>query len=410
MTRRAQTRRHSATSARGLTRRDLLRSGAALTAAAALPGSLLASAAMPAAPLLLPGAPLPGARQTKRIVLVVFGGGVRSRETLGSGNTPALDRMAAEGTVFPRTSVRNNGHYGSTVNIFTGTNESYGIRENGRPIHPTLFEYVRAGAGLPPSEVWLSTAGSDQETNYAYSAHDRYGADYGANLIGGEGIFNAELVDVMGGRQALGSANADVERQMAALRGSVRTPLVVDGAAGVANDPEASGRIERYLLEELRGDTARLTGLGANDAKSLRVARNLMGIFRPRLMAVTLRNADVAHQSINDYVTVIRRCDEELGQLFDTIRNDEELASSTAIFVLPEFGRDRDLNMRRGLDHGDGSEDLLNVNLVAWGPDFRKGKVQSREIESIDVSVTIASMFGVKSPVARGSVISGLMA
>ncbi|MED5329728.1 MAG: hypothetical protein VX916_00355, partial [Planctomycetota bacterium] len=86
-------------------RRDLLAGGATLAAAAMLPKAVFGS------PKSLPSLALPGAQKTQRVVLVVFGGGVRTRETILSDNTPNLRRMAEEGVVFPNTVVRNNGHY-----------------------------------------------------------------------------------------------------------------------------------------------------------------------------------------------------------------------------------------------------------------------------------------------------------
>ena len=61
-----------------------------------------------------------------------------------------------------------------------------------------------------------------------------------------------------------------------------------------------------------------------------------------------------------------------------------------------------------GLDHGDASDELNKVALVAWGPDFKSGKVETREIRSIDVTPTIVSMFGTRMGAKTGSVISGL--
>ncbi len=385
-------------------RRDLLAGGATLAAAAMLPKAVFGS------PESLPSLALPGAQKTQRVVLVVFGGGVRTRETILSDNTPNLRRMAEEGVVFPNTVVRNNGHYGSATNIFTGTFDSYGIRENARVPEPTLFEYIRRDAGLAPTDVWLSTAGSDQETNYAYSSHEQYGRQYGANLIGGEGVFNAEFREVItGGTGQLPTRDAKSEDALAALRGAIQPDRKADATGGV-NDPESVARIESYILDELGRGTSNITGLGANDAKAMRVASNLLAIFKPRLLSVTLRAADVAHGSFNNYVTVIRRNDEELGRLMDAIGQDPDLAETTAVFVLSEFGRDRDLNERRGLDHGDGSDDLLKVATVAWGPDFSKGKEVSREVRSIDVCPTIADMFGVRATMAQGGVLPQLFA
>jgi hypothetical protein len=391
----------------GLTRRQILGAGAALAAVAALPGKRTLAAPLPA---LLASPPLAGAPKTKRVVLVVFGGGVRSRETIQSGNVPNLMRLAGEGVLYPSTHVENVGHYGAAASILTGVTENFGIRENDRTPHATVFEMVRKGAGLPAADCWLSTSGSDQETNYAYGSDSRYGSRYGANLIGGEGLFNAEFRELLGGERALGNSTGRQDELLRRLRGSLHPPLAAEGAGGVGNDPEAAARIESYVLEELRGGTSAITGLGASDAKAMRVARNLMGIFRPRLLAVTLRGADVAHGSFNDYVQIIRRNDEELGRLADAIRGDPELRESTALFVLPEFGRDRDLNLRRGLDHGDDSDELHKVALLAWGPDFRKGNVSSSEVRSLDVAPTIASMFGVSPASARGSVLPDLFA
>ena len=406
-------------------RRQLLTGGAALAALALLSGRARAGAlrrvlaprapgllAPRAAGLLAPVPVRPGANRTQRVVLVVFGGGVRTRETLDSDNTPNLKRIAAQGVTFPKTNVENVGHYGAALSIFTGAYENFGIRENARAPHPTLFEYLRKGAGLPASDAWLSTSGSEQETNYSYGTDSRYGSRYGANLIGGEGVFNAEFRELLGGDRGLGQADPEQDRLVASLRGAIAASGREAGgeAAGVANDAQAAARIESYILEELRGGTTAITGLGANDAKAMRVARNLLAIFRPKLLAVTLRNPDVAHGSYNDYVQVIRRNDEELGKLFDAIGQDRELADSTALFVLPEFGRDRDLNARRGLDHGDDSAELHQVALVAWGPDFRRGKVVNADVRSIDVCPTVASLFGTQAVAARGSLLPGLMA
>jgi len=391
-------------------RRELLRAGAVLAAAAA--ASAVSRSAL-AAPWLqpLPLPPLPGATKTRHVVLVVFGGGVRSRETIEApDNVPNLMRIAEQGVLYPSTSVVNNGHYGAAMSIFTGVSESYGIRENERPGRPTLFEHLRRDANLPASDVWLSTSGTDQETNYAYSTDGRFGSRYGANLIGGEGVFNAEFKAVVAGEKGLAEPDPRQEALLARMRAAIDTPLPASDGQGVANDAEAAARIEQYVLEELRGGTSEITGLGANDAKALRVARNLLAIFRPRLLAVTLRAPDVAHGSFNDYVSAIRRNDQELGLLWDAIRRDPELRDSTALFVLPEFGRDRDLNERRGLDHGDSSDELHKIALVAAGPDFKRGRVSTSEVASIDVCPTIAGLFGVRASTSRGGQLPGLLA
>ena len=123
-----------------------------------------------------------------------------------------------------------------------------------------------------------------------------------------------------------------------------------------------------------------------------------------------LQNADVAHGSFNGYAEVVRRNDAAIGELWQAVQQDPELADSTSFFIVPEFGRDTDLNARRGLDHGDGSEDLNYVTILAWGPDFKKGVVNKDTVRTIDVTPTICGMFGAEAALARGSRLPGLFA
>jgi uncharacterized protein (DUF1501 family) len=154
----------------------------------------------------------------------------------------------------------------------------------------------------------------------------------------------------------------------------------------------------------------RILRLGASDAKGLRVARNLLAVFQPRFLAIVVREADVAHVNFNNYVQVIRRNDQMLGELWDAVQSDHKLADSTALLVLPEFGRDSDLNSRRGLDHGDGSDDLNYVSLVCSGPEFRRGEVVQDEVRTIDVCRTVCDLMGATPRYARGKRLPRLMA
>ena len=92
------------------TRRELLKAGAAITA-----GGL----ALPWQPSRVL-APLRADRKTKRVVLVAFAGGVRTKETFGSpANIPNLKAMADEGVLYTRMRTANLGHFGAAMSIFT---------------------------------------------------------------------------------------------------------------------------------------------------------------------------------------------------------------------------------------------------------------------------------------------------
>lgn len=388
-----------------LGRRDLLRAAAGAGAGLAAGATLLGRAAT-----ALAAEPTP--YKTKHVLVVAFAGGVRARECIGTpANVPNLMRIAKRGVVMPNVRAANLGHYGAALAIFTGCPEAQGIRENARGASPTLFEYLRKSANLPAHEVWLSTTAGAQTVNFSYGTHRDYGARYGANLIGTDGLFNAEFRDLItsfGQVSVPSGAEADrVERLARSL-----DPGWLDGAPGgaLANDPSANLRIQRYILEELRGDTAQITGPGAGDAKAIRVARNLLRLFRPKVIGIVLQNADVAHGSFNSYVEVIRRNDQELGSLWDAVQADAALRDTTAMFVLPEFGRDASLNQRNGLDHGDGSEDLTKVFCVAAGPDFKQDKTIQKPVDAFDICPTVAELFRAKTPEAKGRTIKALFA
>lgn len=381
-------------------RRAVLGAGALLGAAAVTHGASLARPL--AGRLPVPG----GSRRTKRVILVAFAGGVRTKETFGTpSNVPNLLRLAAEGVVYPHVRTSNLGHFGASLALFTGVAEARGIRDNAPGDDPTVFEYVRKDLGLPSGSTWIATSGGAQQSNYAYSLSGEYGARYGANTLDGDGIFNAEFKELLGTYGRPREWGADEQRLLGRMRDSIR------GAdQGGIDSPATAGAVERYILDELTRGTVEMRGTGAGDAKALRVARNLLSVFRPTLLGVALRNADVAHGSYNAYVEVIRRNDQMVGELLDAVKADPELAESTAIFLLPEFGRDSDLNSRRGLDHGDDSDDLNLVSLVAWGPDFERGKTVNEEVRAVDVCPTVCELLGARARHARGRRLPGLLA
>jgi hypothetical protein len=376
-----------------MTRRDFMKSTTAAVAGASfLPGLLKEGTAWAGTPF-----------KTTRVILVAFAGGVRSRETIGTPeNIPNLMRIAKSGVVCPNMKARNVGHFGAALGLFTGCVEELGIRENQRGKNPTVFEYIRKDLSLDAKDVWLSTTGGAQTINYAYGEHKDYGAKYGANLISGDGIFNAEFRDILdrfGRPKKEGDAEAALLKKLEASMDPEEVKKIADGT--LKNDKATQDRVKNFILDEISANTTNITGPGAQDAKSIRVAMNLFRIFKPRVMGIGLMEADVAHNSFNAYTEVIRKNDDELGKLWDAIQADPELKETTTLMVLPEFGRDKDLNQRNGLDHGDRSDELGKVAMFAAGPDFKKGSQNLGEFQTIDVATTVCHLMGAKAAHAK---------
>lgn len=385
-------------------RREFLKVAAAGAALGAGAWSGISSVARAASSASAPGP----ARKTKRVVLIAFAGGVRSRETFGTDtNVPTLKAMSNEGVLYTRARTSNLGHFGAALSMFTGVSEPRGIRENARGSEPTVFEYLRKDLSLGANDVWITTAGGEQQVNYAYGLHPDYGARYGATTLDGDGIFNREfksLLDSWGRPHEMPDKERDAYRKLRTALQSAKSP---DARVSSA---ESSAQVESYLLQELNRGTADMTGANAADGKALRLARNLVTLFKPKLTAVVLQNADIAHNSYNGYVEVVRRNDAAIGELWKAVKDDPELASSTAFVICPEFGRDRDLNSRRGLDHGDGSDDLSYVSCLAWGPDFKRGTIAKDDVMVIDVAPTVCELLGAKARFSNGKSLPGLYA
>lgn len=371
----------------GIDRRELLVGTAALAAGSAVQPLFAANAKE---------------YKTRHLVLIAFGGGVRTRETFGlESNVPNLETLAQEGVLYTRVRTSNLGHFGAALSIFTGVAEPRGIRENSPGLEPTLFEYLRKDLSLPAGEVWVTTSGGAQQVNYASSLHPAYGRDFAATTLDGEGIFNEEFKRLLAGYGSLAPMGGREAAALASMRGILDGPL---------EDGRSAARVESYILQELQRGTAEASGSNAADIKALVLARNLLTVYRPRVIGVVLQDPDIAHRSFNGYVDVIRRNDAAIGEIVRTVREDPDLAETTSIVVLPEFGRDRDLNTRRGLDHGDGSDDLNYVTCTAWGPDFARGKVVKDDVRAIDVAPSLCELMGASAPHARGKRLPGLFA
>jgi len=349
--------------------------------------------------------------KTERVIIIAFAGGVRSKEVLETpANVPNLTKIMNAGVTFPNVRTANLGHYGAALSIFTGSTEAMSIRDNQRGLNPTIFEYLRKECGFSNTDIWLSTTNGAQGRLFAHSDHPDYGVKYGANVLDSDGIFNKEFKDVL---ESFGrpKPDSDATRAIIDRLSKAIDPNKLGAVEGAQPDSRQIRQIERFILDELRGKNTRLTGPGSGDAKAIRVGHNILRVFKPKLLGITLQNHDIAHGSFNGYVEVIRRNDAEIGKLWNAIQQDDELRETTTILICPEFGRDKDLNQRNGLDHGDGSDCLRRVFLIAAGPDFKTNKVIKTEIQTMSVCPTVMSLFTRKKPkFASASVIKDAFA
>ncbi|HEV3149510.1 MAG TPA: hypothetical protein VGY94_01075 [Acidobacteriaceae bacterium] len=377
---------------RSQTRREFLRLAAGTVAATAVS-------------TLVPSAFAAGTRLQPRTVVVTFGGGARDEETFaveGQQNIPhLLNELIPQGTFF--TQVVNRGilgHYVATAGIVTGCYETFNNFIAQPTGNPTVFEYFRRGLGRPMDDAWV-IAPSNGFQQIGFSRHGGYQGQ-GAGVI-----LPKQLLAAAVSRQRPQSL-VDYEH------------LLQDNYEMPVYRPSLSESDGELHLEQL-ASTLRLSvedftrdarALDSADALSLSIARRLMAQVSPSLLLITLHDMDVAHAgAFSLYVDAIQRADRICGELWTTIQTMPEYKDRTALFIMPDFGRDADGDPGgNGFQHHrTGGAMARTTWLLALGPGIRQNVTVDRAIQPIDLVPTIGKRHGFETPYVNGAPIAELV-
>jgi len=366
---------------RGLDRREFLR----LTAGVGAAGSLFSCA-----PLRALAAP-----RRKKSVVVTFGGGARDEETFspeGQENIPRLvTELIPQATFF--TQVVNHGilgHYVATASLATGVYESFDNFAAVAPDNPTVFEYFRKDLKRPETDAWV-VAPSNGFNRIGASENRTYGSDLGAGVILPKHLLTAAMRQ--GGTPGLAHL----------LHDNYENPLYTPQLAG--NELELQ-KLDSLLKLSVHDFTAHAQSLASPDELSMYIAHQLMRQLAPSLLWVTLHDIDVAHSGAYSlYVEGIRRSDRLCAELWKIIQAEPEYAGVTTMFVLPDFGRDSDIDPGgNGFQHHRTGDPLSRTTwMMVLGPGVRQGAVIDRPVDSLDLVPTLGSLMGFSAKFARGT-------
>jgi arylsulfatase A-like enzyme len=132
--------------------------------------------------------------------------------------------------------------------------------------------------------------------------------------------------------------------------------------------------------------------------------------FGPRLLLVNFWDMDVAHWgSYSLYLQAITRTDRLVGMLWEEIQSNGRYKNNTVMLVLPELGRDGDMNTANGfLNHRSGDASCRNMWLLALGAGVPKTEIE-RPVYHVDVCSTAAELLGVKTPEIGGKPIREIL-
>lgn len=336
--------------------------------------------------------------QGRRVIIVTFGGGVRYSETFGPEglrNIPRLAGMRPQGFFF-RTCVNAGvlSHFNSTASILTGNwqrVDDFGFQP---PAGPTLFEYYRKAAKASPSDAWIIATNKSFATMGA-SAEPSWGSPFGANVVLPKQLLLEAVQEVVRTHPGGGVASRDnILRQ---LQG-----ILAEGYEGVGWTVFKGGReldehvraaLTRSLVSYINGPESPTSG----DELTFFITREVMREFAPRLMLVNFWDMDVAHWgSYSLYLQAVTRTDRLTGMLWDEVQSNPKYRDNTTVLILPELGRDGDMNAANGfLNHRSGDASCRNMWLLAMGGGIRPGETE-RPLQHVDVAATAAELLGIR--------------
>ncbi len=404
-----------------------------------------------------------GSQMAGHVIFVMFAGGVRQQESMGkkylaesqgldiegnimynmlAGDAPELkivygvdttdgqpggqpiDRilnttLEKQGTLFKEVRYTHGGT-GHFVGLSTGVSGYYGITQGlqGRPQHPTIFEYLRRHAGLKATDTWFIGNGINNSTPLLnYSAHPDYGRQYGANFFAPNVTFGQQGQDHL-----KGFLNFHPDEEMSRIdemREFLNHAYLANGheIPHLYNTDEERYNIKQFIentFEQLDNNQIAFPPVVDNgDLSTIGYATEVLKWFKPKMMVINMFAVDSCHSNYTGYLKSLHRADHAVGHLWKFIQEEvPEMANDTVMIVMPEHGRNyesnaiTDVNDWFAFDH-DSDANSRRIFTQMVGPCVDANLIVGDENNPVgnaaDVVPTIADIFGIKNEVfAKG--------
>jgi hypothetical protein len=348
----------------------------------------------------------------RKLVIVLFGGGARSGETVDDPGHRFIPRLWGEmvprGTLFTNMRVEHKVvHPNSAGAIMTGHWE-WDDLDWSRPVaHPTIFEIHRETRRAPDTDAWAFVYASILAKT-GESLAEGYGAEFGANVIEPPTIprTTAEKIDRrMRHAAALGSTEAE-------LTAAAKSAALARSTSRISHSGLRSTWARAFLDQQYSRWKAS-TGTTSHDAFLTDCAVACMRAFAPSVIAVDYGEIDCAHYgSWSRYVEAIRRTDDLTWQLWRATEELDAYRGRTLMLVLPDHGRELDRPDGWGfIHHSDfytnegADEGCRRVWMLALGPGVEEGQTIDRPIPITAAAATGLRHLGLDaSPGAEAAV------
>ncbi|MEM1217283.1 MAG: hypothetical protein AAGH79_00150 [Bacteroidota bacterium] len=355
---------------------------------------------------------------------IVYGTDTPDGQPGGQPIAPILNTtIEDQGTIFKEVaySAGGTGHY---AGLSTGVSGYYGITQGlkQRPVHPTIFEYLRRHGGYKATDVWFIGNGINNSTPLLnHSEYQGYGWQYGANFFAPTITFGDE-----GDAHLKGFKNYHPEEELPPIekmRFFLNQNFLQNGGEipHLNNTEEEKYNIKLFIEETFnRKLTSQIAFPPVSDSGDLRTvgyAMEVLRYFKPKLLVLNLSGVDACHNSYTNYLQALHRSDHALGFIWNYIQNEiPEMAGNTALLAMPEHGRNQDPN---GIldendwlayDHdSDANSRRIFTTMVGPGIDagLSLGSPGNTVGDASDIVPTIAEILGIKSEVQSAGLLAG---
>lgn len=353
----------------------------------------------------------PAVDKNRKLIIVTFGGGVRYAETFtpeGLRNIPRLAELKPHGLFFQN--CFNKGvlsHYNSTASVLTGQWQRVDDFGFERPSAATLFEHYRKATGAGPMDAWAVCTNKSFASMGSSDERD-WGEQYGANLVLPKQLLLEAVDGVIKRDLEQGVANRDnVLRQLEGILNAGYEGVgwtIFQGGKQI--NKQVKETLTRSLVEYIYGPEAPNSG----DELTYFITQEVMREFAPRLILVNFWDMDVAHWGAYSlYLQAITKTDRLCGMLWNEIQSNPHYKDQTTMLVLPELGRDGDMNTANGfLNHRSGDPSCRHVWMLALGAGVSPGEIE-RPISHVDVCATAGDILGAKIPEITGQPVRELL-
>jgi hypothetical protein len=186
------------------------------------------------------------------------------------------------------------------------------------------------------------------------------------------------------------------------LRDNYEDPLYTPVLKG--NDLELN-QLDRILRLSVDDFMTHARTLSSPDELSVYIAKRLMQQESPSLLWITMHDMDIAHSGAYSlYIEGIRRTDRLCAEIWNAVQSEPEYKDNTTLFILPDFGRDADLDAGgNGFQHhrtGDAAS--RTTWMMALGKGVRERVIYDRPIQSIDLVPSLGAIMGFSPQLAQG--------